>query len=106
MRSQQRDNVGLTTFSGYAADVAAGSGISGDVSYTYTRTGTGLYVFNFNLGLVPQGVIATPGASSRQCGVDSLGPGTFRVGASDATGVATNHPFNFTCTAIDKRTTR
>lgn len=104
MRTLQRDQTGLITFSAGWADVASGNGLAlPGVPFTYTRTSTGVYVFRFDSRLVPVVVTANGNAStSHSVTVFGAGPGTFAVQGL-ASNVAANTAGNWTCVARDTR---
>lgn len=104
MRTQQRDQGGLTTFSGPIADAAAGAGVAGGVSFTFTRTGTGVYAIKFDVRLMPTSVATNPTVTALAAQAGAQLPGSITVWLYTSTFAATNGNFTFSVTALDKRT--
>jgi len=104
MRTTQRDQDGLTTFSASVADAASGSGLAtGGIPYTFTRTGTGTYLFNFDARLIATVGVASTAGTSFIAMVNAVGAGALTITTWSGAGTNANAPFRFTVTAIDKR---
>jgi hypothetical protein len=98
MRTAQRDQSGLVTFTGAFASGPSGSGVAyPGVPYTFTRTGTGAYTIRFDAALQPLTVVCT--TNSGQIALAAVGPGLLQVGTYNTTGAAFDGSVHFTITA-------
>lgn len=107
MRTTQRDQGGMTTFSASIVDAASGSGIAqpGGIPFRWVQSVTGQYNYNFDLRLTPVAMTVSQALGNLNAGTTNLGPGQFQVATTLAnTGAAYSGAHRWTCTAIDKRT--
>lgn len=106
MRSAQRDQGGLTTFSSPLIDGTqpGGSFVANGVSCSWTRSGTGTYTISFDTRLRTVGGVASTQSVAYIATVSGVNPGTASVATFNNTFAAANGFFFVTITALDKRT--
>lgn len=105
MRTPQRDQGRLVTFSGQVTAGSVSRGANNGVEWWVSSAGGGIATIGFDPRLTPLAVTASANgtATGWTVRVDSLGPGAFRLVLTNSANALTNDLVGFTATCLDRR---